>query len=134
VIDLVRGRLDSAALARAERHVADCSLCGDLLAATSVVCGPTDADPPAPAGVARDQITLPAPETAREPPTPAGVLAPGTILRETYEIVRFISAGGMGEVYEARHARLAGRYAVKVLSPHIAGHPARRCSIPISCK
>lgn len=43
-------------------------------------------------------------------------LAPGTILSETYEIVRRIGAGGMGAVYEARHLRLASRrVAVKVL-------------------
>jgi serine/threonine-protein kinase len=36
-------------------------------------------------------------------------------LDRTYEIVRLVGAGGVGEVYEAAHARLAGRYAVKVL-------------------
>lgn len=40
----------------------------------------------------------------------------GTVLQGKYEIVRRIGGGGMGEVYEARHARLAGRYAIKFLS------------------
>jgi hypothetical protein len=48
-------------------------------------------------------------------------LAVDTILEDTYRIVRRIGRGGMGEVYEATHARLAGRYAVKVLLGDIAG-------------
>jgi hypothetical protein len=32
------------------------------------------------------------------------------VLQDTYRIVGPIGAGGMGEVYEATHARLAGRY------------------------
>ncbi|HEY4184681.1 MAG TPA: serine/threonine-protein kinase, partial [Polyangia bacterium] len=39
----------------------------------------------------------------------------GQILDGTYRLVRLIGEGGMGEVYEATHARLAGRYAIKVL-------------------
>lgn len=42
-------------------------------------------------------------------------LAPGTILAETYRIEGPIGKGGMGEVYQATHARLSGRYAVKLL-------------------
>ena len=38
------------------------------------------------------------------------------VLDGTYKILRRIGDGGMGEVFEARHARLAGRYAVKVLN------------------
>jgi serine/threonine-protein kinase len=37
------------------------------------------------------------------------------VLDGTYKIVRLVGAGGVGEVYEAGHTRLCGRYAVKVL-------------------
>jgi len=33
----------------------------------------------------------------------------------TYRIVRKVGSGGMGEIYEVSHSRLAGRYAMKVL-------------------
>jgi serine/threonine-protein kinase len=46
------------------------------------------------------------------------------VLGGTYRIVRRIGKGGMGEVYEARHARLAGRYAVKILHADVRKHPA----------
>ncbi|MBN2576088.1 MAG: substrate-binding domain-containing protein [Deltaproteobacteria bacterium] len=46
-------------------------------------------------------------------------LTPGTVLADTYRVVRLIGTGGMGEVYEATHDRLAGRYAIKVLSAEI---------------
>jgi serine/threonine-protein kinase len=47
-------------------------------------------------------------------------LAPGTILREKYQIVRKVGEGDQqadadGEVFEARHLDLAGRYAIKFL-------------------
>jgi len=45
---------------------------------------------------------------------------PGTLLADTYRIVRLVGTGGMGEVYEATHDRLPGRYAVKVLLADIA--------------
>lgn len=53
----------------------------------------------------------------------AASLAPGTVLGATYEIVRLVGMGGMGELYEARHLRLAGRYAIKILHAGIAGLP-----------
>jgi serine/threonine protein kinase len=52
----------------------------------------------------------------------AGV-EPGTLLGDTYRIVRRIGGGGMGEVYEARHERLDHRYAVKLLHPSMRDHP-----------
>jgi len=51
--------------------------------------------------------------------TAKGAMKPGSTLNGTYEIVRRISEGGMGEIYEARHVRLTGSYAVKVLRPEI---------------
>jgi tRNA A-37 threonylcarbamoyl transferase component Bud32 len=49
----------------------------------------------------------------------APVLAVGQVIG-TYAIVRRIGAGGMGEIYEVSHSRLAGRYAMKVLRPEAA--------------
>jgi len=51
-------------------------------------------------------------------------LQPGQVLDDTYRIVRRIGEGGMGEVYEAAHARLAGRYAIKLLQKEVAGDPS----------
>jgi tRNA A-37 threonylcarbamoyl transferase component Bud32 len=52
-----------------------------------------------------------------------GVLAPGATIDGTYQVVRLVGAGGMGEVYEATHSRLSGRYAIKVLTTSLASHP-----------
>jgi tRNA A-37 threonylcarbamoyl transferase component Bud32 len=43
------------------------------------------------------------------------VASEGQILDGTYHLERLVGEGGMGAVYEATHARLAGRYAIKVL-------------------
>ena len=51
-------------------------------------------------------------------------LAPGVRLG-AYEIVALIGAGGMGEVYRARDARLARDVAIKVLPAGVAGDPER---------
>jgi eukaryotic-like serine/threonine-protein kinase len=47
-------------------------------------------------------------------------LADGQILDGTYRLLRVVGEGGMGVVYEATHARLAGRYAIKVLTQRLA--------------
>jgi len=51
------------------------------------------------------------------------VLSEGQILDDTYRLLRVVAQGGMGVVYEATHARLAGRYAIKVLTPQLAESP-----------
>ena len=51
----------------------------------------------------------------------AGQLSVGSILAHTFEIVRFIRAGGMGEVYEARHLVDGSRLAVKFIRPDLVG-------------
>ncbi|HEY3841152.1 MAG TPA: serine/threonine-protein kinase [Bryobacteraceae bacterium] len=42
-----------------------------------------------------------------------------------YQIVAFLGAGGMGEVYRARDSRIERDVAIKVLPPGVAGHPER---------
>jgi serine/threonine protein kinase len=53
-----------------------------------------------------------------------GRLAPNQILNDRFIIVRFISKGGMGEVYEAADCLLQGaKVAVKTILPQIARDP-----------
>ena len=52
-------------------------------------------------------------------------LAAGTRLGP-FEILAPIGAGGMGEVYRARDARLDRTVAIKVLPQHVLDHPTRR--------
>ena len=51
-------------------------------------------------------------------------LTPGTRL-STYEIIAPLGAGGMGEVYRARDARLKRDIAIKVLPPDVTSSPDR---------
>jgi serine/threonine protein kinase len=53
----------------------------------------------------------------------SGLLREGQILNDTYRLVQLVGEGGMGVVYEATHARLAGRYAIKVLTQRLAESP-----------
>ena len=48
------------------------------------------------------------------------MLSEGQILDDTYRLLRRVGEGAMGVVYEATHARLAGRYAIKVLTQQLA--------------
>jgi serine/threonine-protein kinase len=45
--------------------------------------------------------------------------ATGSVLHDTYTLGPRIGQGGMGEVYEASHVRLPGRFAVKILRPDL---------------
>jgi eukaryotic-like serine/threonine-protein kinase len=54
------------------------------------------------------------------PPFSASLLAPGDVLCHRYEIVKFLGAGGMGEVYEAVDRELGEPVALKLIH-HDAG-------------
>ncbi len=102
-----------------EAHLSGCDKCTALIAAAaSHVSAATQ--------VTRSIETQP---FGQQPTTPFGhgghgrerpLLAPGTPLDGTYQVVRFLGRGGMGDVYEVKHARLAGRYAAKLLSTDLA--------------
>ncbi|MCA9689064.1 MAG: protein kinase, partial [Myxococcales bacterium] len=47
----------------------------------------------------------------------------GTVLAERYEILERIGAGGMGEVYRARHRDLPKQVAIKVLGQEFTSRP-----------
>ena len=46
----------------------------------------------------------------------------GTVLGESYRLVRPLAQGGCGDVYVATHERLGSEVAVKVLHPSLAGN------------
>ncbi len=54
------------------------------------------------------------------------VLKPGSVFAERYEIVRVVSAGGMGIVYEVLHRETKRRRALKVMLPHVVTDPEMR--------
>jgi serine/threonine-protein kinase len=54
------------------------------------------------------------------------VVGEGQTLDGTYHLLRLVGEGGMGAVYEATHARLAGRYAIKVLLREYSDDPEVR--------
>jgi len=56
-------------------------------------------------------ITLP----TLVPAVAAPLLREGELFDNTYRLMRLLGEGAMGAVYEATHARLAGRYAIKLL-------------------
>ena len=49
-------------------------------------------------------------------------LTPGSILHHTYEIVRFIGSGGMGDIYQARNIVDGSSVGIKVIRQHLVDH------------
>jgi tRNA A-37 threonylcarbamoyl transferase component Bud32 len=116
-VDFAAGALPGAAQPEVERHLGTCDRCAELVAAAAqhIIRAPTAAQ-----GLARSSAASGAGLSAsRTRP----LLPDGTRLDETYRIIRLIGSGAMGDVYEVDHARLAGRYAAKVLSLELAQNP-----------
>ncbi len=53
-------------------------------------------------------------------------LKPGAAFGEHYEVIRLLSAGGMGIVYEVLHKETKRRRALKVMLPHVLVDPTLR--------
>ena len=142
-LDFLSGRLGPTALSEAERHLGTCAPCVELLARSAPFFPPHPVDgeggghaPDVPSSLAT--LAMPARKgrlsrtmesgpslgggaaDGSGPGEPAATLLPGTVLKDTYTVLDLIGRGGMGEVYEVRHARLAGRYALKLLPPAFA--------------
>jgi eukaryotic-like serine/threonine-protein kinase len=63
-------------------------------------------------------------DSQRVDTVPDGCFSDNDILAGRFRIVRFIAAGGMGEVYEVEDRQLQGvRLALKTILPHIAANP-----------
>ncbi len=76
------------------------------------------------AGVEIDETLTADPSAATAPSSGEERIAPGSLALGRYEVVRFVAAGAMGEVYEARDRVLGETVAVKVLKPALAGSPS----------
>ena len=127
IADLLAGRVRADAPGVGD-HLQACPFCARLIGLAAddfpAEAPPVHADAATVVGQKIDPERPGAPAVTHvSPPTvvaSAGSLPPGTRLNDTYEVVRLVGYGGMGEVYEVRNVRLAGRYAVKVLRAEIS--------------
>lgn len=56
----------------------------------------------------------------RDPSPHQPLPEPGDVIDGRYEVIRHLGAGGFGCVFEVNHAQLERRFALKVLTPHVA--------------
>jgi len=101
----VDGRLEGAALAGAEAHVAGCFNCAALVAdvAHGLSAG-------ARSGGGHTGV-----QVAAEVGAALGLPKVGDVVADKYEIEEAVGKGGMGAVFAARHRELGHRVAIKVL-------------------
>ena len=116
LFDLARGKLSGERLEAALAHVAGCADCADLLAHAAPALQGSSVQ----AGSGGDTAQSGGRERA---PVPSALKIGGEV-RGTYRVVRLIGRGGMGVVYEVTHARLHGRYALKLMNPEFAADQA----------
>jgi len=110
LVDLVEGRADDSAFARATEHAAGCAACRELLSAL--------------ARFDRPDTTVRDRPKSDEPPERPSMLAIGTRVAR-YELAQLLGAGAMGYVYAARDPELERMIALKLLRPDIGGPDAQ---------
>src|SRR5262245_22243997 len=119
VLDFVGGVLGPDKVIAVEKHLGSCDRCSELVASAArnaeldISQATLEGHARAPKPGASEDVEIPQ-DRARP------LFEPGTMLDETYKVLRFVGRGAMGDVYEVDHARLAGRYAAKVLSLNLA--------------
>jgi serine/threonine protein kinase len=139
VLDLALGALPPQTGRLIWAHVGKCEDCARLIGAALPFLGP---ETPGHAawqtawkrqGQATDPIVTEPPNSSADDTVPGPntnerserrSLQAGQDLRNRYRIVRYVGCGAMGEVFEARHARLEGRYAVKILNVDLTRNQA----------
>lgn len=105
-----------------------------VAAAGSGADAATDAAPDASgwAAVSPDAPATVPPPAGSVPPVPAAAAAgldaprrlqPGDVLNHIFEVRRYITAGGMGEVWEGVNTHTDERVAIKVMLPQLAADP-----------
>jgi hypothetical protein len=123
--EFVEGTLSAARRAGVEAHIAECASCRAVLSELGR------------SSAVRDAV----PDADLQPR-----FVEGEVLAGRYQVVRFLAAGGMGEVYEADDVELRTRVAIKVVRAEIAADPraidrlkreihlARRVTHPNVCR
>jgi serine/threonine-protein kinase len=130
-VDFASGAMPRAEVWSVEEHLASCDRCTQLVAAAAPHVSGSSVREAMTEGQALDTQPLGARPAAAgkgrgngnargEGRLVSTTMESGTALDDTYEIVGFLGRGAMGEVYEVKHARLAGRYAAKLLSMDLA--------------
>ena len=99
IVAFLAGGLDAPSLDRVESHVDACASCRSLVSAA--VRNPS----------------------ARNGPVEIRSLTEGQLVAGRYQIIRFIAAGGMGEVYEVDDIVLSIRVALKTIRPERTDEP-----------
>jgi serine/threonine protein kinase len=129
------GRLDDAASAHIERHIAGCDACRERAAAAgddSLVSllrsaggqpEPTEAIPPQATPAAASQDATAADGSAGGPAPVADVLAE-LAGHPRYRVVALLGVGGMGSVYKAEHLLMERAVALKVINRGLLDNPA----------
>jgi len=131
------GRLDNAESAEIEAHLADCTVCQEVLVDTPADSLVETLQQPAPEAAAESAESRPglftrlaavinphAPQPAPRPSARSHQDVPAELRdHPRYEILERLGAGGMGTVFKARHRLMDRIVALKVMNPQLLADP-----------
>jgi serine/threonine protein kinase len=113
------GRLDAAAAAAVEVHLAHCPACWAVVEAAESALPLVTALRALPADLR--QLAQEAP--VREPVPPPETLPAELAAHPRYEVLEILGQGGMGVIYKARHRLMDRLVALKVIRPRLTASP-----------